>query len=164
MSLVTQINNLATRVGTEFKAIRSTIGSLPSLTTTDKSTVVAAVNEVRGLIGNAGAQINDVAASGTTVYSSSKTDSLISTATAALVNTAPSTMDTLNELATALGDDPNFATTMTTALGNRVRFDAAQTLTSPQKVQALSNIGGASATDVGDPATDFVAVFVAALA
>lgn len=32
---------------------------------------------------------------------------------AALVASAPSTLDTLNELATALGDDPNFATTVT---------------------------------------------------
>ena len=37
----------------------------------------------------------------------------ISDAIANLVDTAPSTLNTLNELATALGDDPNFATTMT---------------------------------------------------
>ncbi|MDO8931442.1 MAG: hypothetical protein Q7U97_03530 [Rhodocyclaceae bacterium] len=36
---------------------------------------------------------------------------------AALVNSSPATLDTLNELATALGDDPNFAATMATALG-----------------------------------------------
>ena len=39
---------------------------------------------------------------------------------AGLVNSAPETLDTLKELSTALGDDPNFATTMTTALGNKV--------------------------------------------
>lgn len=38
---------------------------------------------------------------------------------AALVDSAPETLDTLNELAAALGDDPNFATTITTALGNK---------------------------------------------
>lgn len=36
-----------------------------------------------------------------------------------LVNQAPSTLDTLNELATALGDDPNFATTITTLIGTK---------------------------------------------
>jgi hypothetical protein len=36
---------------------------------------------------------------------------------AALVASSPATLDTLNELATALGNDPNFATTMTTNLG-----------------------------------------------
>jgi len=35
---------------------------------------------------------------------------------AALVDSAPATLDTLNELAAALGDDPNFATTMANAL------------------------------------------------
>lgn len=38
----------------------------------------------------------------------------------ALVNSSPATLDTLSELATALGNDPNFATTITTALGNRL--------------------------------------------
>lgn len=37
----------------------------------------------------------------------------IDAAIAALVDTSPSTLDTLNELAAALGDDPNFATTIT---------------------------------------------------
>jgi hypothetical protein len=35
---------------------------------------------------------------------------------AALVDSSPGALDTLNELAAALGDDPNFATTMTNAL------------------------------------------------
>ena len=36
-----------------------------------------------------------------------------------LVNSAPETLDTLNELASALGDDPNFATTIATQIGNK---------------------------------------------
>ena len=43
----------------------------------------------------------------------------IATAISDLVDTSPETMNTLNELAAALGDDPNFATTMTTSLGNK---------------------------------------------
>lgn len=35
----------------------------------------------------------------------------------ALINAAPGTLDTLNELAAALGNDPNFATTISTSLG-----------------------------------------------
>lgn len=41
----------------------------------------------------------------------------IATAIANLVNSSPSTLDTLNELAAALGNDPNFATTLATQLG-----------------------------------------------
>ena len=43
----------------------------------------------------------------------------VSTAIANLVNTAPSTLDTLNEIATALGNDPNFASTITTLIGGK---------------------------------------------
>jgi hypothetical protein len=41
----------------------------------------------------------------------------VQAAIAALVDASPATLNTLKELATALGDDPNFATTMATALG-----------------------------------------------
>jgi phage-related tail fiber protein len=37
-------------------------------------------------------------------------------ALAALVNSSPAALDTLNELTAALGNDPNFATTVTNAL------------------------------------------------
>jgi hypothetical protein len=43
----------------------------------------------------------------------------ISTAVSGLVDSAPAALDTLNELAAALGDDENFATTITGALGNK---------------------------------------------
>lgn len=41
----------------------------------------------------------------------------IAAALAALVASSPSTLDTLNELAAALGNDPSFATTVATSLG-----------------------------------------------
>lgn len=42
-----------------------------------------------------------------------------------LVNSAPSTLDTLNELATALGNDPNFATTVTNSLASKAALSGA---------------------------------------
>jgi len=48
------------------------------------------------------------------------TETYVSTAISNLVDSAPSTLDTLNELAAALNDDANFATTVTTALGNKL--------------------------------------------
>jgi hypothetical protein len=44
------------------------------------------------------------------------TTAFVKAAISALVNSSPAALDTLNELATALGNDPNFATTMTNAL------------------------------------------------
>jgi hypothetical protein len=66
----------------------------------------------------------------------------VDAAVSALVDSAPGTLNTLNELAAALGDDANFATTTSTALGNRVRVDtASQGLNSTQKSNARTNIG-----------------------
>ena len=47
-------------------------------------------------------------------------DTSVSTAVSNLINSAPSALDTLNELASALGNDANYASTVTTALGNKV--------------------------------------------
>lgn len=48
------------------------------------------------------------------------TTAFVQAAIAALVNSSPATLDTLNELATALGNDPNFATTITNALAGKL--------------------------------------------
>lgn len=58
-----------------------------------------------------------------------------------LIDGSPTALDTLNELAAALGDDANFSTTITNALGKRLRFDAAQTLSAGEITQALTNLG-----------------------
>ena len=47
------------------------------------------------------------------------TQSYVGTQIANLVDAAPGTLDTLNELAAALGDDPNFATTVATSIGTK---------------------------------------------
>ena len=47
------------------------------------------------------------------------TASYVDTKVANLVSSAPETLDTLNELADALGNDPNFATTIASQIGNK---------------------------------------------
>lgn len=47
------------------------------------------------------------------------TTAFVATALAALVSSSPAALDTLNELAAALGNDPNFATTVTTLLAQK---------------------------------------------
>ena len=84
-----------------------------------------------------------------------------STIVAAITDSAPSTLDTLNELAAALGDDPNFATTTSTALGHRLRTDVNnQNLSNTQKSNAVTNLGlsgvataGTFASLTGKPTT-----------
>ena len=48
------------------------------------------------------------------------TQTYVNTAVSNLVDAAPGTLDTLNELAAALGDDPNFATTVTNSIAGKV--------------------------------------------
>ena len=48
-------------------------------------------------------------------------------AVAAIVDSAPSTLNTLNELAAALNDDANFSSTVTTSLGNKLDASSAST-------------------------------------
>ena len=99
-------------------------------------------------------------AGGTTKFDSNSTyatQTYVNTAVSNLVSSAPAALDTLNELAAALGDDANFSTTTTTALGNRLRIDtASQGLTSTQKSNGRTNLGlGTAATSAS---TDFVSV------
>lgn len=83
----------------------------------------------------------DIAAALTDYDLSTVVDSKISTAINNLINGAGSALDTLNELAAALGNDANFSTTVNTSLGNRLRVDtAAQGLNSTQKTNAKTNI------------------------
>ena len=48
------------------------------------------------------------------------TETYVDNKVAGLVDSAPGTLDTLNELAAALGDDPNFATTVANQIGTKV--------------------------------------------
>lgn len=48
------------------------------------------------------------------------TETYVNNKVAGIVDSAPATLDTLNELAAALGDDSNFATTVATQIGNKV--------------------------------------------
>lgn len=60
-----------------------------------------------------------------TILAGYATDAELSAAVAALVDTAPGTLDTLNELAAALGDDPNFAATITSQIAAKAgKFSA----------------------------------------
>lgn len=52
------------------------------------------------------------------------TTAFVAAALAALVDSSPGTLDTLNELATALGDDPNFATTITDMLALKAPLES----------------------------------------
>ena len=53
------------------------------------------------------------------------TPGYVDAAVAGIVSSAPATLDTLNELAAALGDDPNFSTSMTNLIGTKASLAGA---------------------------------------
>ena len=171
MTLEARVVALAQAMGADVKALLQAQGSLSALNTTAKNNLVAAINELKTLVsGSAGATINDAAGDGATTvtWSANKIFDTIEAAKAAvksdLTNGAGAALDTLAELAAALGNDPNFAATIATQIANRVRYDAAQTLTAPQQTQARANIGAQSAAAIGDPYRNLVADYTAAKA
>lgn len=162
MSLQTQLNSFVLRVAEEFNTVKGRTGTLTALTTTDKSSLVAAINELKAAIVTA-VMIDDLQVSTTTTYSSNKVVTLLDALKADILGGADPAYDTLLELQQALQNDQSGIAALTSAIDKRVRFDAAQTLTVLEQQQARTNIGAIAATDIGDVATDFVAIFEAAL-
>lgn len=154
MSLQTRLTALITRVGDEFKAVRILIGGTGEATVanlqTSATNLVGAINEVR-TAGNTNAAsiaalINDTSITATNTYSATKIENLVSTSITNVIDAAPGALDTLNELAAALGDDPNFAATITAQLA--LKANAADVYTK---------------AEMGDPETDLVTQLNAAL-
>jgi hypothetical protein len=115
---------------------------------TDVNAPAPANNQVLKRIGNIWAP-GSVASSEVTGL-----DAAIDAKINALVAGAPAALDTLDELAAAIGDNTNYAASVTASLGNRLRVDAAQGLTAPQQAQARDNLG------LGTMATQATGAFV----
>lgn len=175
-TLVTRLGDLATRIATEIKSLRTLLNNNAAnnaaLTTTAKTNLVAAINELKSLadsaVSAAGSIVNDVASASTTqTYSVNKIIDLIAVAKTAvkneILNGAGAAFDTLAELQTLLEGDAASIAAINTAMGNRVRFDAPQTLSAPQKAQANTNMGSAALADTGVLDTNFVTTFEAGL-
>jgi phage-related tail fiber protein len=86
------------------------------------------------------------------------TTAFVRTAITALVNSAPAALDTLNELAAALDNDPSFATTIATALGLKAPILSPDFTGIPRAPTALF---GANTTQIAN--VHFVQLAIAAL-
>lgn len=222
MTQTERIKLLAQAIGADIALLKTTIGDKADLSTTDKTNLVAAINELAIKINavetlqQTASEIDDSAPKANRVYSSNKVQSLIddinarlgtltesvssvslmsavkstvfcssaSTKTNAVITNAvgtvkseltdkiiadvakvksdilgagvPETLDTLAEIADKLNGDAALVANMSVAINNRVRFDEEQVLSSEQKTIACTNIG------IGEPDTDFVAIYTAA--
>ena len=162
MSLATRIESLVIRVAQEFNDVRTKAGNLANLTTTDKSNLVAAINELKAAVVSS-SEIDDANIAISSTYSSSKIVTLLDALKSEILGGADAAYDTLLEIQQLLQNGTTGLDALLAAVNNRVRFDAAQTLSAPEQAQARSNIGAVAVSDVGDTDTDFVAVFEGAL-
>lgn len=147
-----QIQALATQLGTDIKQIITSQGDLSALTTTQKASLVLAINELKAELGTIDANlIDDSTPSSTKTYSSNKIVSEIQTKCQevkdALLGGAGEAFDTLKELADLIEQNKDLIESLQTLAGSHVRYDAAQELSPQQKTQARSNIGAADDTD-----------------
>ena len=82
------------------------------------------------------------------------TTAYVDTEISNLVDSAPGTLDTLNELAAALGDDPNFATTTATNIGTKLaKASNLSDLTNVTTARSNLGLGSAATTASTDYAT-----------
>lgn len=148
--LSTNLQNAFAAVGADVKSLIAKQGDLTTLTTTQKASLVVALNELDAAIKaiDVKSVIDDTAASTTKTYSSSKIASEITSAIAALkaelLGGASEAFDTLKEIADFAEQNKELIDSLTDIAAGHVKFDAAQTLTDEQKLQARTNIGAAS--------------------
>jgi len=117
--LPTEAQALAIIAARECKSLRTLINgnadTLAALDTTAKTSLVAAINELKTALD--AVETPDLSGYATT----SAMSAAITAAIDALIGGAPGALDTLNELAAALADDASFASSVTTALAGKAQ-------------------------------------------
>ena len=147
-----QIQALATQVGSDVKTLIAKQGDLSTLTTSQKASLVLAINELNAAIAQIdGNLIDDAQTVANKTWSSNKILSEITTkcneVKTALLGGAGDAYDTLKELADLITDNKELIDSLQELAGAHVRYDAAQQLSPEQKSQARSNIGAADDAD-----------------
>ena len=152
-----RITELAQAIAQDIRELNLSQGLLGNLSTSNKTSLVEAINELYlGITNSTG--VDDSTENTISTWSSSKIRESINTAISELVNGSDSALDTLRELADALGNDANFAATLAEQMGKRVRVDESQMFSTAEQLTACTNIG------IGNPDTDFVAAYTTAKA
>ncbi|EQB9840918.1 phage tail protein [Cronobacter sakazakii] len=117
----------------------------PTVVKTDNSTKLATTGHVKSVVADYAPLASPALTGSPTAPTAAPTvnntqiatTAFVKAAIAALVASSPAALDTLNELAEALGNDPNFATTMTNALAGKQPLDNTLTALSGKSVAAL---------------------------
>ena len=163
-AVVTGINNVKAIIGP---------GATPlnQLTTTDKTNIINAMNEIKLAADNAassgGAQIDDGSENNVNVWSGSKISSELSALSASviaqIVNGAPEAADAMNELYAFIQSNEGSIVTMLAEQSKRVAVNQSQSFSAAEKVQGNANLGSLSLVQFGPVDTDYAAIVNAGL-
>ena len=178
MTLQANITLLAQTLGTDVKSILASIGVLSNLATTNKTSLVEAINEVISEAGTSNVTINDNPAQAptdqvrsaayilanyvTATQTQSAIDAAVAQAKSDILGGAPAALDTLLEIANELAADQTLLDTLQAASANAVKYTA-QTLTAGEQLQARTNIDAQSKTEIGDALLDHYQEYVNAV-
>ena len=135
--------------------VNSTAGVIVQEDGTSEGTAATTLNFTTGLnLAVTGSTPNQIAT--ISLDSGYATETYVNTAVSNLVDSSPAALDTLNELAAALGDNENFATDTATAIGLKTAKNSNQSLTSA--ANALTISGSTITLTRGDASTDTITV------
>ena len=186
MTQKANIEAFASAVGADVKVIWTLLNGkaadLSALTTTEKTSIVLAMNELKAAVDAAGvawgqtetdarvqAAKGTIAAPSISAWASTQDVSdhvaareaaAISAATTAAVdqitNGAGAAYDSLIEIQNELQADDTVIAGLLTAMDNRIRYDSAQTITAAQQLIVCTTIG------IGDPTFDYATAYTTA--
>jgi hypothetical protein len=173
-SIQTQLGTAATNLTNHSNATTNVHGiSDTSLLATSSSVTAAAEGALDDAIADTDAKIGDGSVDGTagntiTARIATAKSEAIAEVTA-VIDSAPTALDTLNELAAALGDDANFASTVTTSLAGKVPSitpiiskTSSYTLSNLSERDSMIEVSSSSATTITIPTNASVAFPVGA--
>lgn len=137
------------RVGQDIGALTNKIGDVDTLKTTDKTSVVNALNELKSNVASIKVGVDEA-------FVESISTQKIKAEIDKLVAGAPDALNTLKELADAVQDGSTTAQVVATKLNSKLSFDEAQVLTVQQQKQACANLG------IGDTSVNLLAIYITA--
>lgn len=174
MTVETQFLSLVNRITVSINTLNGFIGDLDTLPTTDKSSLINSLIELKGIVDShyseQQALINDNITSSTKTWSSYWISHEINLAITELIDGAPGALNTLKELANALQNNPDIIASLNDIINKRVAVDVVQSFSTLEQTLGRANINAASDTEVqqlltglGNYNTNFAAIFTNAL-